>query len=49
MKIQIMTIKRLVKMIYLKNSTEEQIVYLPKQEETLAEIITEEEKGKDGY
>ena len=36
-------------MIYLKNSTEEQIVYLPKQEETLAEIITEEEKGKDGY
>ena len=30
-------------MIYLKNSTEEQIVYLPKQEE----IITEEEK-QDG-
>ena len=27
-------------MIYLKNSTEEQIVYLPKKEE----IITEEEK-----
>ena len=49
MKIQIMTIKRLVKMIYLKNSTEEQVVFLPKQEETLAEIITEEEKGKDGY
>lgn len=32
-------------MIYLKNSTEEQIVYLPKQEE----IITEKEKNdKDG-
>lgn len=30
-------------MIYLKNSTEEQIVYLPKQEE----IITEEEKEKE--
>ena len=28
-------------MIYLKNSTEEQIVFLPKQEE----IITEEEKN----
>ena len=38
-----MTIKRLVKMIYLKNSTEEQIVYLPKQEE----IITEEEKQEE--
>ena len=30
-------------MIYLKNSTEEQIVYLPKQEE----IITEEENDKE--
>ena len=30
-------------MIYLKNSTEEQIVFLPKQEE----IITEEEKQED--
>ena len=38
-----MTIKRLVNMIYLKNSTEEQIVFLPKQEE----IITEEEKQEE--
>ena len=38
-----MTIKRLVKMIYLKNSTEEQICFLPKQEE----IITEEEKQEE--
>lgn len=30
-------------MIYLKNSTEEQIVFLPKQEE----IITEEEKQEE--
>ena len=30
-------------MIYLKNSTEEQIVFLPKQEE----IITEEENDKE--
>ena len=32
-------------MIYLKNSTEEQIVYLPKQEEI---IIEEKENDKDG-
>ena len=32
-------------MIYLKNSTEEQIVYLPKQEEIITE---EEENDKDG-
>lgn len=34
-------------MIYLKNSTEEQIVYVPKQEETLAEKI-EKQEDKDG-
>lgn len=38
-------------MIYLKNSTEEQIVYLPKQEETLSEILSEKiekQEDKDG-
>ena len=35
-------------MIYLKNSTEEQIVYLPKQEETLSETLAEKiEKQED--
>lgn len=35
-------------MIYLKNSTEEQIVYLPKQEEIITEILTEKiEKQED--
>ena len=29
-------------MIYLKNSTEEQIVYLPKQEEIITEEMEEE-------
>ena len=38
-------------MIYLKNSTEEQICFLPKQEETLAEILAEKiekQEDKDG-
>lgn len=38
-------------MIYLKNSTEEQIVYLPKQEEIIAEILSEKiekQEDKDG-
>lgn len=34
-------------MIYLKNSTEEQIAYLPKQEEIITEEI-EKQEDKDG-
>ena len=37
-----MTIKRLVKMIYLENTTETQVVYIPKQPAIITEEMEEE-------
>ena len=42
-----MTIKRLVKMIYLENTTEIQVVYIPKQPAIITEEMEEMEEENE--